>query len=273
MYTHFTFTLMAHCTSGAIRGSVSYSRTLRQGIELATFWLLTDFSTSCTTVSPPYTSAHERRSHDCTTSSLLFSSLLPPSCSRPHSTPLIHTLLSRTVSTHLHKWPTPPHRCAHLSAQNIRHLPHILNTSMHYLEVFRILPGTFQTSPRTSILLSVPPRPLSSQLIRQLHRCVNLYLLNIGAACIPTSIELTWVNSVSPSPLSTLSLSVPLPRSVSWSISGQCQLWFAHVAAVGPAVSIGSCHLELLDQVTSKRSERIRLLKGTCSSSPHQKQV
>src|SRR4029434_1815598 len=31
------FTLMAHCTSGAIRGSVSCSRTLRQGIELATF--------------------------------------------------------------------------------------------------------------------------------------------------------------------------------------------------------------------------------------------
>src|SRR4029434_11359025 len=25
MYTHFTFTLMAHCTSGAIRGSVSCS--------------------------------------------------------------------------------------------------------------------------------------------------------------------------------------------------------------------------------------------------------
>src|SRR4029434_6917072 len=50
MYTHFTFTLMAHCTSGAIRGSVCCSRTLRQGIELATFCLLTDFSTSCTTV-------------------------------------------------------------------------------------------------------------------------------------------------------------------------------------------------------------------------------
>ena len=31
-------------------GSVSCSRTLRQGIELATFWLLNDFSTSCTTV-------------------------------------------------------------------------------------------------------------------------------------------------------------------------------------------------------------------------------
>ena len=30
------FTLMAHCTSGAIRGSVPCSRTLRQGIELAT---------------------------------------------------------------------------------------------------------------------------------------------------------------------------------------------------------------------------------------------
>src|SRR4029434_1581532 len=28
MYTHFTFTLMAHCTSGAIRGSVPCSRTL-----------------------------------------------------------------------------------------------------------------------------------------------------------------------------------------------------------------------------------------------------
>ena len=50
MYTHFTFTLMAHCTSEAIRGSVSCSRTLRQGIELATFWLLNDFSTSCTTL-------------------------------------------------------------------------------------------------------------------------------------------------------------------------------------------------------------------------------
>ena len=45
MYTHLHFTLMAHCTSGAIRGSVSCSRTLRQGIELATFWLLNDFST------------------------------------------------------------------------------------------------------------------------------------------------------------------------------------------------------------------------------------
>src|SRR4029434_1754502 len=32
MYTHFTFTLMAHCTSVAIRGSVSCPRTLRQGI-------------------------------------------------------------------------------------------------------------------------------------------------------------------------------------------------------------------------------------------------
>src|SRR4029434_1280606 len=32
---HFTFTLMAHCTSGAIRGSVIGSP--RQGIELATF--------------------------------------------------------------------------------------------------------------------------------------------------------------------------------------------------------------------------------------------
>ena len=45
MYTHFTFTLLAHCTSGAIRGSVSCSRTLRQGIELANCWLLNYFST------------------------------------------------------------------------------------------------------------------------------------------------------------------------------------------------------------------------------------
>src|SRR4029434_8847943 len=53
MYTHFLhFTLMAHCTSGAIRGSVSCSRTLRQGIELATFCLLNDFFTYCTTVAP-----------------------------------------------------------------------------------------------------------------------------------------------------------------------------------------------------------------------------
>src|SRR4029434_6709215 len=28
MYTHFTFTLMAHSTSGAVRGSVSCSRTM-----------------------------------------------------------------------------------------------------------------------------------------------------------------------------------------------------------------------------------------------------
>ena len=40
MYTHFTL----------FRGSVTCSRTLRQRIELATFWLLNDFSTSCTTV-------------------------------------------------------------------------------------------------------------------------------------------------------------------------------------------------------------------------------
>ena len=44
--------LHTHCTSGAIRGSVSCSRTLRQGIELATLWLLTDLSTSCTIVAP-----------------------------------------------------------------------------------------------------------------------------------------------------------------------------------------------------------------------------
>ena len=56
---HFTFTLMAHCTSGAIRGSVSCSRTLRQGIELAAFCLLNDLSTSCTTVAPKHT--HTRR--------------------------------------------------------------------------------------------------------------------------------------------------------------------------------------------------------------------
>src|SRR4029434_11218651 len=59
MYTHFTFTVMAHCTSGAIRGSVSCSRTLRQGIELATFCLLNDFSTSCTTATPPPQHTHK----------------------------------------------------------------------------------------------------------------------------------------------------------------------------------------------------------------------
>src|SRR4029434_5236444 len=49
MYTHFTFTLMAHCTSGAIRGSVPCSWTLRQGIELATFYW---------TAAPLYTTAN-----------------------------------------------------------------------------------------------------------------------------------------------------------------------------------------------------------------------
>src|SRR4029434_2733422 len=47
----FTFTLMAHCTSGAV-GSVSCSRTLRQGIELATWCLLNDFSTYRSTLAP-----------------------------------------------------------------------------------------------------------------------------------------------------------------------------------------------------------------------------
>src|SRR4029434_5828325 len=51
-HTHFTFTLMAHCTLGAIRGSVSCSRTLQQGFELATFRLLNDFSTTLP-LSPP----------------------------------------------------------------------------------------------------------------------------------------------------------------------------------------------------------------------------
>src|SRR4029434_2624739 len=62
MYTHFTFTLMAHCTSGAIRGSVSCSRTLRQGIKLAPFCLLNDFSTYCTTVAPNKATYHLKMS-------------------------------------------------------------------------------------------------------------------------------------------------------------------------------------------------------------------
>src|SRR4029434_11284948 len=53
-YNVYTFSLMAHCTSGAIRGSVSCSRTLRQGIELVTFCLLNDFFTSCTTAAPTF---------------------------------------------------------------------------------------------------------------------------------------------------------------------------------------------------------------------------
>src|SRR4029434_5601681 len=52
VYTFLHFTLMARCTSGAFWGSVSCLRTLRQGIELATFCLLNDFFTSCTTVTP-----------------------------------------------------------------------------------------------------------------------------------------------------------------------------------------------------------------------------
>src|SRR4029434_3856652 len=46
------FFYISHCTSGAIRNSVSCSRTLRQGIERATFCLLNDFFTSCSTVVP-----------------------------------------------------------------------------------------------------------------------------------------------------------------------------------------------------------------------------
>src|SRR4029434_1744460 len=61
MYTHFTFTLMAHCTSGAIRGSVSCSRTLRQGMELENLlitkrllYLLYHCRPHCTTVAPDH---------------------------------------------------------------------------------------------------------------------------------------------------------------------------------------------------------------------------
>src|SRR4029434_6396879 len=52
MYTHFTFTLMAHCTSGAIRGSVSVLKDASTGnrtSNLHLLKLLKDFSTSCTT--------------------------------------------------------------------------------------------------------------------------------------------------------------------------------------------------------------------------------
>src|SRR4029434_8711213 len=73
MYTHFTFTLMAHCTSGAIRGSVSCSRTLRQGIDLATSNLLI-------------------------TKLLLY--LL---CHCRHCTPAAHTQLFAHTHTHTHK--------------------------------------------------------------------------------------------------------------------------------------------------------------------------
>src|SRR4029434_4233984 len=55
MYTHFTFTLMAHCTSGAIRGSVSCSRTLRQGTSNL---LLTKRLLSTRTHSNTYTHTH-----------------------------------------------------------------------------------------------------------------------------------------------------------------------------------------------------------------------
>ena len=87
MCTHFTFTLMAHCTSGAIRGSVSCSRTLRQGIELATFWLLNNFFTSCTTAAPLAAAVHINNeeiicaSHDRLSNNVLLHSIL--SCVEP----------------------------------------------------------------------------------------------------------------------------------------------------------------------------------------------
>src|SRR4029434_4868869 len=47
-----SFTLMARCTSGAIRGSVSCSRTLRQGIEQSTLLITKRLLYHCTTVAP-----------------------------------------------------------------------------------------------------------------------------------------------------------------------------------------------------------------------------
>src|SRR4029434_7677375 len=60
MYTHFTFTLMAHCTSGAIRGSVSCSRTLRQGIELIDLLITKRLLYLLYHCRPPYTHARSR---------------------------------------------------------------------------------------------------------------------------------------------------------------------------------------------------------------------
>src|SRR4029434_8395784 len=81
LYTHFTFTLMAHCTSGAIRGSVSCSRMLRQGIELATFRLLNDLSTSCTTIAHTHTHTHTHTPHTRT----------PPHHTHTHTNTHTHT--------------------------------------------------------------------------------------------------------------------------------------------------------------------------------------
>src|SRR4029434_1805879 len=95
--TFYIFTLMAHCTSGAIRGSVSCSRTLRQGIEVATFLLLNDFSTTV----PLSTSGQ----------------------SAPHASPLPDTLPVHTHSFHTHTRihtciHTHTHTCTHRNTQN-----------------------------------------------------------------------------------------------------------------------------------------------------------
>src|SRR4029434_5600097 len=85
MYSHFTFTLMAHCTSGAIRGSVSCSRTL--------------LSTSHRSSS---TSPSEHKQHRGPQTYYLTTLSLEPSHTHTHTHTRIHTHLCEHTHTHTH---------------------------------------------------------------------------------------------------------------------------------------------------------------------------
>src|SRR4029434_715868 len=54
MYTHFTFTLMAHCTSGAIRGFSVLLKDASTGNRTSNLQITKRLLYHCTTVAPMY---------------------------------------------------------------------------------------------------------------------------------------------------------------------------------------------------------------------------
>src|SRR4029434_3567441 len=110
MYTHFTFTLMAHCTSGAIRGSTG-NRTSN------------DFSTSCTTVAPDRTHTHSAlhttsnnqhytQPHTISTTHNLTPSALHTTSHNNHTISTTHNLTQKTYNQH-HTLHTTSHTHTH----------------------------------------------------------------------------------------------------------------------------------------------------------------
>ena len=118
MYTHFLHLHWWHTAhQEQLGGSVSCSRTLRQGIELATFWFLNDFST---TVPLSYQSPYRQVSSLCSHLGNASGQLFQPNKIRLQTKwmgrdPWPHRMVKQTLKVHH----TNPHFKSNINGLNI----------------------------------------------------------------------------------------------------------------------------------------------------------